>query len=69
MKKFTRTLAVVLIAAALPLVSAITNASTKVTHTASTVTTHDGVDLYYKDWGPKKWSGGNVQPRLAAQFR
>lgn len=53
MKKFTRTLAVVLIAAALPLVSAITNASTKVTHTASTVTTHDGVELYYKDWGPK----------------
>lgn len=53
MKKFTRFVTAVLVTAALPFVSAIANASTKVTHTASTVTTHDGVELYYKDWGPK----------------
>jgi non-heme chloroperoxidase len=52
-KKFTRFVTAVLVTAALPFVSAIANASTKVTHTASTITTHDGVELYYKDWGPK----------------
>lgn len=53
MNKFTRTLIATLAIAALPLVSSAADASTKVTRTASTVTTQDGVELYYKDWGPK----------------
>ena len=28
-------------------------ATTRIAHTASTITTADGVQLYYKDWGPK----------------
>ncbi|ARU27951.1 alpha/beta fold hydrolase [Cellvibrio sp. PSBB006] len=53
MNKFTRTLIATLAVAALPLVSIAAEASSKVVHTASTVTTQDGVELYYKDWGPK----------------
>lgn len=53
MNKFTRIITTVLLTATLPLVSLMANASTKVTHTASTVTTHDGVEIYYKDWGPR----------------
>lgn len=53
MKKITRILTTTLVIAALPFVSAMANASTKIEHTASTIKTHDGVELYYKDWGPK----------------
>lgn len=53
MNKFTRTLIATLAVAALPLVSIAAEASSKVVRTASTVTTQDGVELYYKDWGPQ----------------
>lgn len=53
MNKFTRTLIATLAVAALPLISIAADASKKVARTASTVTTQDGVELYYKDWGPK----------------
>ncbi|MGM8226939.1 alpha/beta fold hydrolase [Cellvibrio sp. ARAG 10.3] len=53
MNKFTRTLIATLAVAALPLISIAADASSKVARTASTVTTQDGVELYYKDWGPK----------------
>ena len=53
MNKFTRTLIATLAVAALPLISIAADASNKVARTASTVTTQDGVELYYKDWGPK----------------
>ena len=53
MNKFTRTLIATLAVAALPLVSIAADASSKIVRTASTVTTQDGVELYYKDWGPK----------------
>jgi non-heme chloroperoxidase len=53
MKKFTRIATIALMTATLPFTSLVANAANKVTHTASTVTTHDGVELYYKDWGPK----------------
>lgn len=53
MNKFTRTLITTLAVAALPLISIAADASSKVARTASTVTTQDGVELYYKDWGPK----------------
>jgi non-heme chloroperoxidase len=53
MKKFTRNATIALMTATLPFTSLVANAANKVTHTASTVTTHDGVELYYKDWGPK----------------
>jgi non-heme chloroperoxidase len=53
MNKFTSILTAVVVSAALPLISLTANASTKIAHTASTITTQDGVELYYKDWGPK----------------
>lgn len=53
MNKLTRTLIATLAVAALPLISIAADASNKVARTASTVTTQDGVELYYKDWGPK----------------
>ncbi len=53
MNKFTRTLIATLAVAALPLISIAADASNKVARAASTVTTQDGVELYYKDWGPK----------------
>lgn len=53
MKKFIRIATIALMTATLPFTSLVANAANKVTHTASTVTTHDGVELYYKDWGPK----------------
>ena len=53
MKKLTRFATIALFTAALPLTSLVATAASKVMHTASTVTTQDGVELYYKDWGPK----------------
>lgn len=53
MKNFTRITSIALMAATLSVASLVANAATEVTHTASTVTTQDGVELYYKDWGPK----------------
>ncbi len=45
------------------------NASTSQSATSTTITTRDGVQLYYKDWGPAERPGRHVQPRLAAEFR
>ena len=53
MKKLTRFATIALFTATLPLTSLVATAASKVMHTASTVTTQDGVELYYKDWGPK----------------
>ena len=35
----------------------------------TTVTTKDGVQIFYKDWGPKSCSADLFPPRLAAQLR
>ena len=53
MRKFTRIATIALMTATLPFTALVANAASKVAHTASTVTTQDGVELYYKDWGPK----------------
>lgn len=60
MNTFTRTLALTALAIAVlgsnPHVAAQTPAATQTAslqRTASTITTADGVQLYYKDWGPK----------------
>lgn len=53
MKKITRMLAALLVTAAIPFTASQANAANKIEHTASAVTTHDGVEIYYKDWGPK----------------
>lgn len=52
MKRFTRTAIAAFAAAALPVISMAAHAA-EVARTASTITTQDGVELYYKDWGPR----------------
>ena len=57
MNAFTRTIAATLLAvatqASFAAQPAPTTAPVAVERTASTLTTADGVQLYYKDWGPK----------------
>ncbi len=52
MNTFTRTAIAAFAAAALPVISMAAQAA-EFARTASTITTQDGVELYYKDWGPK----------------
>ena len=40
-------------ASALPAASAVAAPGASVKKTAAFITTHDGVDIYYKDWGPR----------------
>lgn len=53
MNKSTRNALAVLATAAMPVISMAADALNEVQRSASTVTTRDGVELYYKDWGPK----------------
>lgn len=53
MNKSTRNALAVLATAAMPVISMAADALNDVQRSASTVTTRDGVELYYKDWGPK----------------
>lgn len=53
MNKATRNALAVLATAAMPVISMAADALTDVQRSASIVTTRDGVELYYKDWGPK----------------
>jgi len=53
MNIITRILAATSLAIAMPLIT-VSAAQAKTEKTASTITTRDGVQLYYKDWGPKK---------------
>ncbi len=39
--------------AALPVIAMAADPLAEIPHSASTITTQDGVELYYKDWGPK----------------
>lgn len=52
MTRSNRTIAVAMLTAMLPVATELA-AEPGVNHTQSTITTHDGVELYYKDWGPK----------------
>lgn len=53
MNKATRNALAVLATAAMPVISMAADALNDVQRSASTITTQDGVELYYKDWGPK----------------
>lgn len=52
MKNTNRAIATALLTALLPIASELA-AAPSVERTESIITTHDGVEIYYKDWGPK----------------
>ncbi|SDS51076.1 non-heme chloroperoxidase [Halopseudomonas xinjiangensis] len=54
MNTFTRiAIAAAFASAALPIAAMAAEASREATRSASTIITQDGVELYYKDWGPQ----------------
>ncbi|ALU44592.1 alpha/beta fold hydrolase [Pseudoalteromonas rubra] len=53
MKSLTRLLKTTLLTSVLAFSSVTTYANTDYQRTASTITTEDNVQIYYKDWGPK----------------
>jgi non-heme chloroperoxidase len=53
MKNLTRFLTSAVLAAALPFTSTFADAAPKTQASANTIITRDGVEIYYKDWGPK----------------